>query len=56
LGLEQIIFKCLARLTILHFAQIFLTADFIFIEILAIRQIQEKNKEKTLIFQSFLIF
>src|SRR3989344_7915739 len=32
LGLEQIIRKCLARRTILQLSQIFLTADFIFIQ------------------------
>jgi len=43
-------------LTILHFAQIFFTADLIFIEIYQNKTIQQKNKDKTLIFQAFLVF
>jgi len=43
LGLEQIILKCLARLTILQLSQIFFTADLIFIKTLILHYAKEKQ-------------
>src|SRR5665811_1686059 len=45
LGFEQIIRKCLRRLTILHLAQIFFTDDLIFIKNYIKRSIKQKTRK-----------